>query len=234
MPSPHRGQNGSVTEHPQAVAFDVVETLFSLEPVRRRLQSIGLPGAALECWFSGFLRDAVALSAAGPYTPFRPVAAGSLAVFLGRHGVDPSDETVDGVLAGFGELDAHPDVRPALERLRDRSIPAVALSNGAADATASLLARAGLEPLVERVFSIDEVRRWKPFPEPYLHAAAQLGLRPGQLAMVAVHAWDVHGAKRAGLVTGWASRLEGRWHPAMVPPDVVGASLVEVVEGLVG
>ncbi|MGH8998717.1 MAG: haloacid dehalogenase type II [Acidimicrobiia bacterium] len=223
-----------MSERPQAVAFDVVETLFSLEAVRSRLVSLGLPGATLEHWFAGFLRDAVALSAAGPYTPFRPAAAGSLAVFLGRHGVDPSDETVDGVLAGFGELDAHPDVRPALELLRDRAVPAVALSNGAADATGRLLARSGLEPLLPRVFSIDEVRRWKPFPEPYLHAAAQLGLRPGQLAMVAVHAWDVHGAKRAGLLTGWANRLEGRWHPAMVHPDVVGSSLVEVVEGLVG
>lgn len=220
-------------ERPQAVAFDVVETLFSLEPVRRRLQSLGLPGDALECWFAGFLRDAVALSAAGPYTPFRPAAAGSLAVFLGRYGVDPSDETVDRILAGFGELDAHPDVRPALELLRNRAIPAVALSNGPADATRRLLTRAGLEPLVERVFAIDEVRRWKPCPEPYLHAAAELGLRPGQLAMVAVHAWDVHGAKRAGLVTGWASRLEGRWNPAMIHPDVVGSSLVEVIEGLV-
>ena len=54
------------------------------------------------------------------------------------------------------------------------------------------------------------------------------------LAMVAVHAWDVHGAKQAGLVTGWADRLEGRWNAAMAHPDVTGSSLVEVVEGPVG
>jgi 2-haloacid dehalogenase len=224
----------AVPERPQVVAFDVVETLFSLEPVRKRIQGLGLPAAALEHWFAGFLRDAIALSASGVYTPFRPVAASSLAVFLARHGVEPSEENVDGVLSGFGELDAHVDVRPALELLRDHGVPAVALSNGAADSTRRLLSRAGLKPLVARVFSIDEVGRWKPFPEPYLHAAAQLGLGPGQLALVAVHAWDVHGAKQAGLITGWADRLEGQWNAAMARPDVTGSSLVEVVQGLLG
>lgn len=221
-------------ERPRAVAFDVVETLFALEPVRTRLQGLGLDAAALEHWFAGFLRDAIALSASGTYTPFRPVAASTLAVFLSRHGVEPSEERVEGVLSGFRELDAHDDVRPALELLRDAGVPAVALSNGAAESTRRLLIREGLEPLVIRVFSVDEVGRWKPFPEPYLHAAAQLGLSPGELAMVAVHAWDVHGAKQAGLVTGWADRLEGRWNTAMVTPDVTGHSLVEVVRGLLG
>jgi 2-haloacid dehalogenase len=168
------------------------------------------------------------------YAPFRPVATSSLAVFLARHDVEPSQEHLDRVLAGFGELDAHVDVRPALQLLADHGVPAVALSNGAAESTRRLLDRAGLEPLVARVFSIDEVRRWKPFPEPYLHAAAELGLRPGQLAMVAVHAWDVHGAKQAGLITGWADRLEGRWNSAMTPPDVTGSTLVEVVQRFLG
>lgn len=221
-----------VPERPRVVAFDVVETLFALEPVRKRLQGLGLDAGALEHWFAGFLRDAIALSASGVYTPFRPVAASSLAVFLSRHGVEPSEEHVDGVLSGFGELEAHDDVRPALELLRDRGVPAVALSNGAAESTRRLLTRGGLEPLVARVFSIDDVGRWKPFPEPYLHAATQLGLRPEQLAMVAVHAWDVHGAKQAGLITGWADRLEGHWNAAMAPPDVTGSSLVDVVQGL--
>lgn len=216
------------------VVFDVVETLFSLEPVRQRIQALGLPAAALEHWFATFLRDGMALSASGVYIPFRPVATASLGVFLARHDIEPSEENIDGVLSGFGELDAHPDVRPALELLQHREVPAVALSNGAADSTLHLLRRAGLDPLVRRVFSIDEVRRWKPHPDPYLHTAAELGVRPEQLAMVAVHAWDIHGAKQAGLVTGWADRLEGRWNTAMSQPDVAGHSLLDVVEGLLG
>ena len=50
--------------------------------------------------------------------------------------------------------------------------------------------------------------------------------------MVAAHAWDVHGARRAGLVTGWTSRLEGTFAPTFERADVMGDDLVEVVDGL--
>ncbi|MGW3468976.1 hypothetical protein ACWDKQ_11005 [Saccharopolyspora sp. NPDC000995] len=45
--------------------------------------------------------------------------------------------------------------------------------------------------------------------------------------MVAVHAFDCHGAKRAGLTTAWASRLEGHAE-VFTPPDFIGYDLAEV------
>src|SRR5438552_11048148 len=33
----------------------------------------------------------------------------------------------------------------------------------------------------------------------YLHAAKECGVEPSRVALVAAHAWDTHGAKRAGL-----------------------------------
>ncbi|HEX3650398.1 MAG TPA: hypothetical protein VHV49_18385, partial [Pseudonocardiaceae bacterium] len=53
-----------------------------------------------------------------------------------------------------------------------------------------------------------------------------------EITLVAAHAWDIHGAHQAGLVTGWVSRLEGRFPPVFAPPDVTGAGLLEVVEAL--
>jgi hypothetical protein len=50
---------------------------------------------------------------------------------------------------------------------------------------------------------------------------------------VAVHAWDCHGAKRAGLTTRWASRLQDRYGSLSASPaDVTGADLTEVADGL--
>lgn len=65
-----------------------------------------------------------------------------------------------------------------------------------------------------------------------LAVVGELGIEPHQLAMVAVHAWDVHGAVRAGLVGGWASRHEGAYPPTFDPPDVSGVDLADVVDGL--
>lgn len=62
-----------------------------------------------------------------------------------------------------------------------------------------------------RVTSTEDIGEWTPAPAPHRHAAAVLRLEPGQLAMVAVHTWDMHGAARAALTAAWASWLEGAY-----------------------
>ena len=213
---------------PAAVAFDVVETLFSLEPVRQRLEAAGGGPMGLDVFFSRMLRDAFALVASGGYCPFPELAAAALAATL----PDAGDDTRGYVLAGFSELPAHPDAEPAMERLAAAGMPIMCLTNGGASATTSLLERNGLDRYVEQVVSVEEVKAWKPVPVPYHHAAVVAGVAPHELALIAVHAWDCHGAHRAGLLTGWASRLEGHFAPIFDPPDVSGADLVEVVDGL--
>lgn len=215
---------------PAVVAFDVVGTLFSLDPLAARMREVGLPEDRLTEWFARFLRDAFALEVAGGYAPFRQVAGGALEVMLDEHGLPASRAST--VLQAFFELPVHADVRPAFEQLRDAGIRVAALSNGAAETTRRLLERAKLATLVERIISIDEVRRWKPHRDVYLHAARVLGVTPTALALVAAHAWDVLGADRAGLTTGWVSREETAFQPAMGEPTVRGRTLTEVVKAL--
>ena len=217
---------------PKVVAFDVVETLFALEPLRERLRVLGLTGAALEVWFARLLRDAFALDAGGTFNPFGEVARATLEVMLAGHRLTPDSSALSHVLAGFSELPAYPDVAPAFELLHEAGVRIVTLTNGHADTTRRLLERARLNHFVEREISIDEVRRWKPAREVYLHAAKVARVAPGELALVAAHAWDVHGASRAGLVTGWVSRLEKHFLSVMNPPDVTGDTLTEVAKRL--
>jgi 2-haloacid dehalogenase len=217
---------------PAAVVFDVVETLFPLEPLRPRLVAAGLAAGDLDLFFTRILRDAFALDASGTFRPFREIAGGALHVLRAQRGLADDDAAVESVLDGFGSLDAAPDAAPALERLGAAGVPAATLSNGGAAATRALLDRAGLLPRVARVLGVDEIGRYKPGRDVYLHAARSLGLDPGRVALVAVHAWDVEGAKRAGLLTGWCARLERRFDPVMAPPDAAGPDLVAVVDAL--
>lgn len=82
------------------------------------------------------------------------------------------------------------------------------------------------------MIGIDEVKHWKPRREVYLHGARTAGSEPRRVALVAAHAWDILGAREAGLATGWVSRLEKTFQPAMGRPDVSGPDLVSVVDGL--
>jgi 2-haloacid dehalogenase len=219
-------------KRPTVVAFDVIETLFDLGPMRDRLKWAGLPADALGEWFARMLRDTMALSLTGVYKPFREVAKGTSEVMLTEAKLDAKAERIDAVLAGFADLPAHTDVAPAFERLREAKVRVITLTNGSAENTGKLLARAKLDGLVERVVTIDEVKRWKPAKEVYLHAAKVAEVEPARMALVAAHDWDCHGAARAGLVTGFVARGGKGFHPAMDPPDVKGPSLKEVVDGL--
>jgi 2-haloacid dehalogenase len=218
-----------MANRPSAVAFDVVETLMPLEPLAARLERAGLPGLVLREWFTRLLLYGVALSAAGDYVRFPEVAAEALRAVSGYR---LAGQDVEYVLAGFAELPAHPDAEPAMRRLAGAGVRVCCLTNGSADITAAFLARTGLQPYVERVISVAEVGSWKPPARVYQHAADVLGLPPERVALVAVHAWDCHGAKRAGLTTAWASRLEGRYGGLFAPADVTGADLAEVADAL--
>lgn len=221
-----------MTKRPAVVAFDIIETVFALEPLRSRFVEIGLPGEALELWFAQTLRDAFALGATGAYRPFREIAAGPLVGLLAARGLPGDAEQVGYVLDGFTELGAHPDSSAAMRELKQASFRMIALTNGNAKTTEHLLARAELAQWIERVVSVDEIRCWKPRAEIYRHAAAQSGVEPQQLGLVAAHAWDVHGAQRAGLIGAYVSRGMP-FPPSMGRPDIAGETLVEVAAKLI-
>ena len=217
---------------PVAVVFDVIETLFALDPLRERMAAAGVPGARLETWFARTLRDGMALDATGVYRPFKEVATAALLGLMAEEGAAPDQGKAEAVVAGFAELPAQPDAGAAMRRLREAGVRVAALTNGAAESTRGLLENAGLADMVERVISVAEVEHWKPRPEVYCHAADRLGVEPARLALIAAHAWDTHGAKRAGLLAAYVARAGEPFPAVMAPPDAVGGSLLEVADTL--
>ncbi|KAF4126265.1 2-haloacid dehalogenase [Geosmithia morbida] len=57
-----------------------------------------------------------------------------------------------------------------------------------------------------RILSAETFRAYKPDPAVYLGAARELGLRPGQVAMVAAHLNDLEAARGCGLRTVYVER----------------------------
>jgi 2-haloacid dehalogenase len=210
-----------------AVVFDVMGTLFDLEPLRGRLEDAGAPGSALETWFARLLHGAAALTLAGTFEPFPALAATTLRSLLAQHDVDA--DHADEILAGLSELEPFPETAEALSRLVEGGCELLALTNGTADNTRTLLERSGLDRFVGRIATTADVEAYKPDARPYHHALAQLDVRPAEATMVAAHAWDVVGARAVGMETVWISRLERRW-PLPVEPAPAAADLVAAAE----
>ncbi|GAA3727248.1 haloacid dehalogenase type II [Salinactinospora qingdaonensis] len=219
-----------MTARPHAVAFDVLETLLNLEPLRARLERIGQPAHLLQPWFMRFQRDSMALTLSGDFGTFESVARQALRTDT-EHTATEND--IDYVLEGFGHLPAYPDAEPALRRLSEAGLRVGCLTVGSVENTARFLEQAGLARYVDHVVTAEQAGTWKPAPSIYRVAANELGTSPDNMALVAVHAWDCHGAKRAGCLAGWCERLEGRYGDVFTAPDVSGSDLVEVAEALV-
>ncbi len=213
-----------------AVVLDVNETLFSLEVLRPAFAEIGLASDAVPLWFARTLRDGFALCASDDYRSFPEVAASAL-ISLDPHRLTTDDASV--VLSAFGGLRAHPDVAEGLALLAEAGIPMCTLSQGNADNVRRLFDGAGLSDYVTEHLSVDAVRRWKPAPQPYHYACEHLRVSPREVTMVAVHSWDLHGARRAGLRTAWISRLEGTQPAIFDAADISGPDLPTVARRII-
>lgn len=218
-----------MTARVQAVAFDVLETLLNVDALAERLREVGQPADLLQPWFMRFQRDAMALTLAGDAAEFYPVARQALRTDT-QH--TASEDEIDHVLDGFRGLPAYPDAEPALRKLSEAGVRVGCLTVGNPDNTARFLDNAGLAHYVDHVITADQAGTWKPAPAIYHMTARELGTAPENTALVAVHAWDCHGAKRAGCLAGWCARLEGRYGDVYTPADVHGNDLTEVADRL--
>jgi len=206
----------------RAVLFDLFGSLLSLESVQRKLR-----GAAFDAWFERLLHSATSLSLAGEFQPFAALAESTLKTTLARldRNVDPRP-----ILDTLKELQPYPDAEAAFDRLERERVLIGVVTNGGDEQARKLLEAGGVEERIAEIVSVEEVEVYKPHPAVYRHAAERLGVEPRRITLIAAHAWDVVGAKSAGLDAVWVDRLEREWPFPKGKPRRVAHDLVEAAE----
>ena len=206
----------------RAVLFDVLGTLFTFEPLEKKLRP-----AALDAWLGRLLHSATSLTLAGRYAPFTDLAESTLRTTVAKLALK---QDAAAILATLSELPPDPDADAAFDRLERAGLLIGVLTNGDERLTRALLDSAGLEERVAEIVSVEEVELYKPHPATYRHAAERLGVEPKRVTLIAAHAWDVVGAKEAGLDAVWIDRLEHEWPFPKGKPRRVAHDLLEAVE----
>jgi 2-haloacid dehalogenase len=184
-------------------------------------------------WFQTMLQSAFLTTITGPYKQFGEHFRAALAITALRRDLRVSPEDERAILAGVRTLPAHPDVRPALERLRSAGFRLAALTNSTTEVEEAQLRNAKLADLFEKALSADNGKRLKPAREAYENAARELGVAPPDIRMIAAHVWDVHGALRAGCAAAFVERPGTVWNPLLARPDIVGPDLGDIAERVV-
>ena len=225
-----------MTDAPTALVFDVNETLLDiahLEPLFER--AFGDAGAMRE-WFAQLVLYSGAITLAGRHAPFGELGAAVLRMHGEVRGVAIGDDHVAELAERTGSLPAHPDARPALERLAGAGFRLATLTNSAPPAGGpGALERAGLADLFEHRLSVEAVGRFKPAPEVYRLAAETLGVPLERTCLVAAHAWDTLGAQALGARGALVTRPGNAVLPldAVARPDVVGPDLGTIADEIV-
>jgi 2-haloacid dehalogenase len=217
----------------RVLVFDVNETLLDLGALDPHFQRVFGDASVRVEWFQTMLLSAFLTTIAGPYKPFGEHFRAALAITALQRDLRVSPEDERAILAAVRTLPAHPDVRPALERLRSAGYRLAALTNSTAEVEEAQLKNAELADLFEKALSADTGKRLKPAPEAYANAARELGVKAGGMRMVAAHVWDVQGALRAGCAAAFVERPGAVWNPLLDRPDISGPDLSDIAERVI-
>jgi 2-haloacid dehalogenase len=216
----------------KVLVFDVNQTLLDLNALRPPFARVFGDGKVLDEWFALLLQYSLVVTVADAYSDFGTVGKAVLEMLASTKGVKLIPQDATRILQGMLALPAHLDVGESLKRLRGAGFRMVTLTNSSPTAVKAQLQNAGLAQYFEESISVETVHRFKPDLEVYRSAAAHLGAQPGELLLVAAHAWDVFGAAKAGWQAAFVARNGIVPFPLGPKPDIVGADMTAVADAI--
>lgn len=210
--------------------FDAYGTLFDFHAaVTRHNAAIGPDAAQFsEVWRQKQLEYTWTLTLAGRYEEFWTLTQRALDHCFERF---PSVDRGlrDALLGAYLKLDAYPDARTLLAALKARGERTAILTNGSPAMIASAVEAAGLNDLLDAVFSVDAVKMFKPRPEVYTLVTRNFACQPSEVVFVSSNRWDAFGATAFGFRTVWINRTKAPDEYPGFPPAAVVTSLSGVL-----
>jgi 2-haloacid dehalogenase len=217
------------------IGIDVYGTLVDPLGMRDQLRSpVGDAADHIaEQWRAKQLEYTFRRAAMGRYENFDVCTLQALQFVLESAGTVLAPSVQAQLVERYQQLDAYPDAIAGLRGLKDRGHTVVAFSNGVEATLRRLLDHAGLTPLLEGIISVDQLKTFKPDPRVYAHLARRLDRAIAATWLISSNAFDVIGAKAAGLKAAWIRRNPHTPFDAWgLEPDLIAANLIELADQL--
>ena len=110
------------------------------------------------------------------------------------------------LLSLYKELSPYPEVKNVLENLKKKSFKLAILSNGTPELLNHLVKSSDLENLFDDIFSVEEVKIYKPDPKVYDMPVNKYKVSKGEITFLSANTWDVSGAGNYGYNSIWVNR----------------------------
>ncbi len=189
------------------LAFDVYGTLVDPMGMSRLLaQDAGDRAEAVAAlWREKQLEFSFRKGLMKVYEDFGACTRQALRYAMASHKLALSDDRENALMAAYLSLPAFDDALPALKSLKG-NYPLFAFSNGSYPALEKVLGHNQLLEQFDGLVSVDDIKSFKPDPAVYTHARRATGAWDKPLCLVSSNAWDVIGARAAGLLAVWVKR----------------------------
>jgi 2-haloacid dehalogenase len=149
---------------------------------------------------------------------------------MDRSGIKYTKDEVKYLVGEIEKLKCFPEVPPALAKLQTK-YKLVVLSNGDPDMLET--AKKYHKVPFDKVISVAEANSFKPHRATYTKAAEILGLKPVQVLFVANHAFDVIGAKSAGMRSAMINRRDRPFEETPHKPDITVPTMKDLADAIV-
>jgi 2-haloacid dehalogenase len=193
--------------------------------VRRHADEIGPDGNRFsELWRAKQLEYSWVRTLMGTYADFWQLTEQALDYCLRRFpSVDPAIRTK--LLDAYWRLDCYPEVPAVLKALKATGAKLAILSNGSPEMLKAAAQSSALDQVLDDIFSVDAVRRFKTDPAVYEMVTLQWRLYPKAISFQSSNRWDVAGAAKFGFGTAWINRSNQPDEYNDFPPRLILPSL---------
>jgi 2-haloacid dehalogenase len=190
-----------------AFVFDAYGTLFDVHSAVSRHGALVGPDAARvsEIWRNKQLEYSWTRTAMGRYRDFWSLTEEALDFALA---IVPSAnaKAKPQLMEAYETLDCYGEVREVLQTLKKRGHRLAILSNGSPAMLESAVKSARLAELLDDVFSVHRLEKFKTVPETYALVTEKYGIAPNEVSFQSSNRWDIAGAAAFGFRCNWINR----------------------------
>ena len=190
----------------KAVVFDAYGTLFDVNSAAKKCKDkIGSEWESFaNFWRTTQLEYTWLRSLMRRHRDFWNVTEDSLDKSMKVYGIDKNMKNE--LLDLYKVLSPYPEVNEVLKNLKNKKFKIAILSNGNPTLLNDLVTSNNLNNLFDDLFSVEEVKIYKPDPRVYELPLKKYSIKANQVTFLSANTWDVSGGGNFGYNSIWVNR----------------------------
>ena len=191
---------------PKAIIFDAYGTLFDVNSAAEKSKNkIGDKWEAFaNYWRTTQLEYTWLRSLMHRHKDFWQITEDSLDKSMKVFNINKDMKTE--LLNLYKKLSPFSEVKKTLENLKKKEIKLSILSNGTPELLNTLVVSNKLETIFDDIFSIEEVKIYKPDSKVYDLPVNKYKIKPNEIIFLSANTWDVSGGGNYGYNSVWVNR----------------------------